>query len=129
MESLKADLKKAGYGKLYKTMAAMKEAYYTVEAIKTCKNSKDLEELLKNIADVEITLSGDKFKHTGEEICPEVTVKVWIRIWITQLSTKIISTQEQDLLLLQVLSITKERLQKPSLSMKKNPISANTRTK
>ena len=48
MESLKEDLKKAGYGKLYKTMAAMKEAYYTVEAIKTCKNSKDLEELLKN---------------------------------------------------------------------------------
>ena len=48
MESLKEDLKKAGYGKLYKTMAAMKEAYYTVEAIKTCKNSKDLEALLKN---------------------------------------------------------------------------------
>ncbi len=48
MESLKSDLKKAGYGNLYKSMAAMKEAYNTIEAINTCKDSKDLEELLKN---------------------------------------------------------------------------------
>ncbi len=48
MESLEADLKKAGYGKLYKTMAAMKEAYNAIEAIKNCTDSADLKELLKN---------------------------------------------------------------------------------
>lgn len=48
MEKLKEDLKKAGYGNLYKTIAAMKEGYGVIEAIDKCSNSKDLEELLKN---------------------------------------------------------------------------------
>ena len=48
MQTLEADLKKAGYGKMYKTMAAMKEAYELVEAIHTCTDSDNLKELLKN---------------------------------------------------------------------------------
>ncbi len=48
MQTLEADLKKAGYGKMYKTMAAMKEAYELVEAIHTCTDSGNLKELLKN---------------------------------------------------------------------------------
>ena len=48
MQTLEADLKKAGYGKMYKTMAAMKEAYGLVEAIHTCTDSDNLKELLKN---------------------------------------------------------------------------------